>query len=184
MSPSLSWHSPPSPFPSSPPFSPPSLLPPVLPPLSCCVSVCGGKISWLWRPSMLLTILPSTPLLSTSLTNTRLAILPAYIAPKCLMVICKYSRNTDGVNKLYGIETADPVLSSLDTGDMWYRNSKMSSTKCHPSLIINILIDCRKHYLPCSTQRPWVRFWGPKNVASSCTHLGPAQVMEVIIIDV
>ena len=66
------------------------------------------------------------------------------------MVICKYSRNTDGVNKLYGIETADPVLSSLDTGDMWYRNSKMSSTKCHPSLIINILIDCRKHYLPCS----------------------------------
>ena len=33
-------------------------------------------------------------------------------------------------------------------------------------------------------QRPWVRFWGPKNVASSCTHLGPAQVMEVIIIDV
>ena len=33
---------------------------------------------------------------------------------------------------------------------MWYRNSKMSSTKCHPSLIINILIDCMKHYLPCS----------------------------------
>ena len=35
-----------------------------------------------------------------------------------------------------------------------------------------------------NTQRPWVRFWGPKNVAASCTHLGPAQVMEVIIIDV
>ena len=34
------------------------------------------------------------------------------------------------------------------------------------------------------TQRPWVRFWGPKNEAASCTHLGPAQVMEVIIIDV
>ena len=34
-----------------------------------------------------------------------------------------------------------------------------------------------------STQRPWERFWGPKNVAASCTHLGPAQVMEVIIID-
>ena len=34
------------------------------------------------------------------------------------------------------------------------------------------------------SQRPWVRFWGPKNVAASCTHLGPAQVMEVIIIDV
>ena len=30
----------------------------------------------------------------------------------------------------------------------------------------------------------WVGFSGPKNVPSSCTHLGPAQVMEVIIIDV
>ena len=34
------------------------------------------------------------------------------------------------------------------------------------------------------SQRPWVRFWGAKNVPSSCTHLGPAQVMEVIIIDI
>ena len=33
-------------------------------------------------------------------------------------------------------------------------------------------------------QRPWVRFWEPKIAAASCTHLGPAQVMEVIIIDV
>ena len=30
----------------------------------------------------------------------------------------------------------------------------------------------------------WVRFWDPKKAPSSCTHLGPAQVMEVIIIDV
>ena len=35
----------------------------------------------------------------------------------------------------------------------------------------------------CTSQRPWVRFWGPKIAAASCTHLGPAQVMEVIIID-
>ena len=99
-----------------------------------------------------LNVVDCSPLNYTPIhfTHKILAILPAYIAPKCLMVICKYSGNTDGVNKLYGIETADPVLSSLDTGDMWYRNSKMSSTKCHPSLIINILIDCRKHYLPCS----------------------------------
>ena len=34
------------------------------------------------------------------------------------------------------------------------------------------------------SQRPWVRFWGPKIAAASCTHLGPVQVMEVIIIDV
>ena len=33
-------------------------------------------------------------------------------------------------------------------------------------------------------QRLWVRFSGPKNVPSSCTYLGPAQVMEVIIIDI
>ena len=35
-----------------------------------------------------------------------------------------------------------------------------------------------------SSQRLWVRFSGPKNVPSCCTHLGPTQVMEVIIIDV
>ena len=36
-----------------------------------------------------------------------------------------------------------------------------------------------------STSQPlWVWFWDPENVPSSCTHLGPAQVMEVIIIDV
>ena len=35
-----------------------------------------------------------------------------------------------------------------------------------------------------ASQCPWVRFWGPKIAASPCTHLGPAQVMEVIIIDV
>ena len=39
-------------------------------------------------------------------------------------------------------------------------------------------------YYTKTTQRPWVRFWGPKIAAASCTHLGPAQVMEVIIIDV
>ena len=33
-------------------------------------------------------------------------------------------------------------------------------------------------------QRPWVRFWGAKIAAGSCTHLGPPQVMEVIIIDI
>ena len=32
--------------------------------------------------------------------------------------------------------------------------------------------------------RLWVGFSGRKNVPSSCTHLGPAQVMEVIIVDV
>ena len=32
-----------------------------------------------------------------------------------------------------------------------------------------------------STLCPWVRFWGAEIVASSCTHLGPAQEMEVII---
>ena len=36
----------------------------------------------------------------------------------------------------------------------------------------------------CNSQRPWVWFWGPKIAAASCTHLGPAQVMEIIIIDV
>ena len=39
----------------------------------------------------------------------------------------------------------------------------------------------QKHY---RSQPLWVRFWDPKNVPSSCTYLGPAQVMEVIIIDV
>ena len=34
------------------------------------------------------------------------------------------------------------------------------------------------------TQPLWVRFSGPKKAPSSCTYLGPAQVMEVIIIDV
>ena len=34
------------------------------------------------------------------------------------------------------------------------------------------------------TQRPWVRFWGAEIAAGSCTHLGPAQVGEVIIIDI
>ena len=35
-----------------------------------------------------------------------------------------------------------------------------------------------------TSHRPWVRFWGAKIVAGSCTQLGPAQVMEVIIIDI
>ena len=34
------------------------------------------------------------------------------------------------------------------------------------------------------SQRLLVRFSGPKKAPSSCTYLGPAQVMEVIIIDV
>ena len=38
--------------------------------------------------------------------------------------------------------------------------------------------------LYCKSQPLWVRFWDPKKAPSSCTHLGPAQVMEVIIIDV
>ena len=34
------------------------------------------------------------------------------------------------------------------------------------------------------TQCPLMRFWGAKIVPCSCTHLGPVQVMEVIIIDI
>ena len=52
---------------------------------------------------------------------------------------------------------------------------------CHENVTRNgqkSIINCH-----CS-QRPWVRFWGPKIAAASCTHLGPAQVMEVIIIKV
>ena len=42
-----------------------------------------------------------------------------------------------------------------------------------------------KHWTnPYDTQRLWMRFWGAKIVASFCTHLGPAQVMEVIIIGI
>ena len=44
----------------------------------------------------------------------------------------------------------------------------------------NILI--QERYF--SAQLPWVRFWGPKIVVSSCTHLRLAQVIEVIIIDI
>ena len=41
-----------------------------------------------------------------------------------------------------------------------------------------------KIFLSYISQPLWVRFWDPKKAPSSCTHLGPAQVMEVIIIDV
>ena len=35
-----------------------------------------------------------------------------------------------------------------------------------------------------TAEPPWVRFWGPKIVPSSCTYLGPALVMKVINIDI
>ena len=34
------------------------------------------------------------------------------------------------------------------------------------------------------SQRPWVRFWNTKMSPSSCTYLGPSQVMTVIKIDI
>ena len=49
---------------------------------------------------------------------------------------------------------------------------------------VNILVGINKPDLILLSQRLWVRFSGPKNVPSCCTHLGPAQVMKVIIIDV
>ena len=48
-------------------------------------------------------------------------------------------------------------------------------------LTLQLQMKGRDNFTP---QPLWVRFSGPKNVPSSCTHLGPAQVMEVIIIDV
>ena len=51
----------------------------------------------------------------------------------------------------------------------------------------------RRHLLTClhllffveyTSQRPWVRFWGAKNVPSSCMYLRLACVIKVIIIDI
>ena len=36
----------------------------------------------------------------------------------------------------------------------------------------------------CITQLPWVRFWGPKIVAISCTYLRHVHVIRVIYIDI
>ena len=77
-----------------------------------------------------------------------------------------------------------------------HRRRQFWQMKKYTYLISTIYIhQCRKyHAIPIHTtsttfdinnsQRPWVQFWGAKNVPSSCTQLGPAQVMEVIIIDV
>ena len=35
-----------------------------------------------------------------------------------------------------------------------------------------------------ATERPWMRFWGPKIVASSCTYVGLTWVKKVIIINI
>ena len=70
-----------------------------------------------------------------------------------------------------------------DTRHSWLL-TVVSSSSCPHSSQEQWFMLSTEHLEYYHTQRPWVRFWGPKNVAASCTHLGPAQVMEVIIIDV
>ena len=60
-------------------------------------------------------------------------------------------------------------------GVSWYRTIASVITHTITCCMINLYTD---------SQRPWMRFWGPKIAAASCTHLGPAYVMKVIIIDV
>ena len=81
--------------------------------------------------------------------------------------------------------STEPRLSGAPEGGIviWSKSSSLwyDSDTC---MIIDGKVLSLSFHSENVTQRPWVRFWGPKNVAASCTHLGPAQVMEVIIIDV
>ena len=67
--------------------------------------------------------------------------------------------------------------------NMYPKNEQLDPSICE-NLLSPTLHCIAQLTMHCATQRHWVRFWGAKNVPSSCTQLGPAQVMEVIIIDV
>ena len=56
-----------------------------------------------------------------------------------------------------------------------------TATKCDPAALPWLATVMSR---PHTTQLLWVRFWGPKIVASSCTYLGLAQVIIVLIIDI
>ena len=83
------------------------------------------------------------------------------------------------------------VLTPVSMSALFPKKYKLSFCRCHGPLFGNyayfLTWGCQSsiHRVRSSpTQRPWVRFWGAKIAAGSCTHLGPAQVMEVIIIDI
>ena len=55
---------------------------------------------------------------------------------------------------------------------------------CHTRANLQLLCVVNYKIIINNTQLLWVGFWGPKIVASSCTYLGLAQVIIVLIIDI